>query len=193
MELAADHVVARHGRADAQAVVVGVGQAVGRIGGHRHVGVHEVHRGARFDAGQWRALPAGAAFGQAQGAPADVRDAQAAAVGRGGGHGLHTARDQAQAGVFAVLLAGVEQQLRTDADAEKGSLRGDEAVDQVPEAALAQLGRGIAEGADAGQHQAVGQGLDLGGRGGNGDAGAVVFQRAHHVQQVANAVVQHGH
>lgn len=103
---------------------------MGWISRHRHVGVHEVNRCAGFDAAQRRALPADATFGQAQCAPPDVRDAQSAAVGRGGRDGLNAAGDQPQAGVLAVLLTGVEQQLRADADAEKGPLRGNEAVER---------------------------------------------------------------
>jgi hypothetical protein len=121
-----------------------------------------------------------------------VRNAVRRAVDVGRRHGLHAARQQAQALVLAHLLAGLEHHLQADADAQERPAALRMPAHDVVEPARAQFGHAVAESADAGQHQAVGLAC-LGRRlVDDADRGAAVFQRPQHVQQVADAVVDDG-
>ena len=64
------------------------------------------------------------------------------------------ALEDAQAVEVAHLLAGAEEQLHAQADAQEGLAGGDDLVDGQHQAAQLQLGHALAEGAHAGQHGA---------------------------------------
>ena len=149
VELGAEEVVAADGGGD-RAAVVGAGEAVGRVGGDEVVGVDEIGVVAGGDAGEERV-----GGEDLERVPAHVRDLER---GVGGGEADDLAGDPAEARGVAVLAADGRQHLLADADAEEGRAAADRALlDRLEEAGDGEeAGAAVGEGADAGQHDAVG-------------------------------------
>ena len=100
----------------------------------------------------------------------------------------HVASEDTEPLVEAFLVARREQQLQSQADAEEGFAGTDVFEDGLIEPGLANLGDGVAEGADARENDLV-RGGDLIGitadRGGRSD----LFQGLLHAPQVGHAVI----
>uniref|UniRef100_A0A0A9GBS5 AT-HF n=1 Tax=Arundo donax TaxID=35708 RepID=A0A0A9GBS5_ARUDO len=92
----------------------------------------------------------------------------------------------------AVLLTGVEEQLEAEADAEEGSVLADVLAERVRHAAAVQDVHGGAEGADAGEDEAIG-GEDVLRAPHVADAEAEVADGVAHAAHVPRAVVQQRH
>ena len=145
VELYRPDVVARHCRDDGPAVVRRRGDD-GGVRGHGRVGVDEVDGGrGRQPAGHARAGRPPVEI-----VPADVRHLEA------GAEALDGAGQHAEARPAAALVAALEEQLQAEAHAEKRRAGRDALEDGGPQAALLEPRGRVAEGAHAGQHDAVG-------------------------------------
>lgn len=92
----------------------------------------------------------------------------------------------------AVLLAGVEEQLQAEADAEEGAVPADVLAERVGHAGTGEDVHGGAEGADAREYEAV-SGKDVLRAPHVADAKAEVTDGVAHAAHVARAVVQQRH
>src|SRR5262249_16070152 len=100
----------------------------------------------------------------------------------------HLAGEEVESLVLAVLVADGEQELQPQANAEERLAAADVLLERGHKVGLAQPGNGVAEGADAGQHDlvglrdAVGVGADLGRK-------AELLEGLLHAAQVGHAVI----
>ena len=101
------------------------------------------------------------------------------------------ARQHAQALVFAVLVALVEQQLQAEADAQERLARVDGRKHRLDEVALAEFGHGVFKRPDAGQHDLVGPG-DVVRVAGHGRLVPDLLEPLLDTPQVAHSVVDDG-
>ena len=156
MELGSEQVVPAHHRRHRAAVVDARQQVFGGIGPEL-IPMHEVDISARAQPVQDRMLR----VRDFQGIPAHVRNLERRVAGRECGH---LARNPAQAGVVAMLAPDARHQLHADADAEERPAPGDHHLRQRLDHARERVepGAAVAEGADSGQHHALGGSHRLG-------------------------------
>ena len=148
------------------------------------VGVHEIEVRARGDAGEERAVA-----GPLELVPAHLGDLELGGVGEAGEiEPDHLAGKDAEAGVFAVFVADVEEELEAQADAQEGASGADRVAYGVDEVLRAEVGDGVAEGAEAGEDDLLGTG-DFVGLGDDLRGGADAFKCLLNAPQVAHAVV----
>ena len=125
-----------------------------------------------------------AALGSSDGVPAHVGQ-------HGGGEPVDDAGPLAAAlGAHAALVAGLEQHLHPDADAEHRAAAGEPASDDLPAADRPQAGHARGEGSDAGHHETVGL-LRLARIGADHGVGAGRRERALGRAKVARAVIEY--
>ncbi len=111
------------------------------------IGVDEVDRGTRFHSLQRRGRGA-----DAQLIPAHVRHLEPRHVGKT----HHFAGKDIETGVKTIFVAAREKELQAQANAEERLARAEVVLDRAGQTGFVQSGDGVAEGADAGQHDFVG-------------------------------------
>lgn len=192
MKLTAPDVAFTNSSTDTNAVVVGISQTMGIIGGNRCIGMHKVHSSALRHPRQWRLSPVQTCSRSLQLTPANVGNTMHTTGWRHLWHLLHAAGNQTQPRVFTVLFPKLKQHLRAYTNTQKGPLSGSKALDQVIKTTVAHLPHATNESADTRQHQAVRQLTDLRGLRNDRHVRPATLQSTHNIQQIAYAVVDDG-